>query len=109
MPGEIKQLTTDELARLETFPLPISGKVTLVRLGGDRYILDCAAVSGADLKRLEDFHERMKGGLYAFRYESRTDHFPHCRFGDGSVTFFQNAPNRCSVRLPIVVLPPYKT
>jgi hypothetical protein len=103
MPGQIKQLTSDELAKLEIFPLPVSGKVVLVSVGGDQYILDCTDVSGADSKRLEDFHERMKGGLYTFRFESKTHHFPHCHFGNSSVTFFCNAPNRCGVQLPIEV------
>ena len=70
MPGEIRQWTPDELAKFEPFPLPASGRVTLAPIAGDRYLIDCANVSGADLKRLEDFWNRMKGGFYPFRYES---------------------------------------
>jgi hypothetical protein len=109
MPGEVKQLTADELAKLEVFPLPATGTVTLVQNGAHQYLLDCSNVSGADLKRLEDFWERMKGGLYAFRYESKTHRFPHCHFSQDTAHFLQHAPNRCSAQFALEVLPPYTT
>jgi hypothetical protein len=47
MPGQIRQLTPDELAELETFPLPASGKVRMWE-GGERnhYIFECIGVTG---------------------------------------------------------------
>jgi len=109
MPGQIRQWTPAELANFETFPLPVSGTVRLFESGEHRYILDCIDLSGEDLKRLENFHERMKGGFHPFRYKSTTDQFPHCHFGGGAVNFLVNGPNRCSVRFTIEALPPYTT
>lgn len=107
MPGEVKQLTPDELAKLEVLPLPESG-FRLALSGGHQYLLDCYNITGADLKRLEDFWERMKGGLYAFRFESETHRFPHCRFDQQEARFMCHAPNRCSVRFVLQALPPYE-
>jgi hypothetical protein len=109
MPGEIKPLTADELANLEVFPLPASGSVTLAPIRPYQYLVDCANVSGADIKRLEEFWNRMKGGLYPFRYQSRTHRFPHCHFRQDTAHFVTHAPNRCSVQFAIEALPPYET
>jgi hypothetical protein len=109
MPGEVRQLTMDELEKLEEFPLPQSGTVRLTRQRSDEYVLDCTGLSGADLKRLQDFYERMGGAFHAFCYTSGSQQFPHCRFGQGSVGFIQHGPNDCSVRFMLVVLPPYTT
>ncbi len=109
MPGELKQLTPDELAKLEVFPLPVSGTVTLEQTAVDRYVLDFVNITGSDLKRLEDFWERMQGGLYAFRYESKTHRFPHCRFRHDTADFRITAPNKGQVHFALEVFPPYKT
>ena len=109
MPGEIRKWTPDELAKFEAFPLPASGRVTLAPIAAERYRIDCANVSGADSKRLEDFWNRMNGGLHAFRYESKTHRFPHCHFMQDSANFVTHAPNRCSVQFVIEVLSPYET
>jgi len=108
MPGEIRQWTPDELAKFEPFPLPASGRVTLARITANQYLIDCADVSGADRKSLEDFWDRMMGGFYPFRYESKTRHFPHCRFVQDTAHFVTHAPDKCSVRFAIEVLPPYE-
>ncbi len=109
MPGEVKQLTTDELAKLEAFPLPTQGTVVLKTQGIDRYVLECSNITGADLKRVEEFVERMQGGLYAFRYESRTHRFPQCRFVQDEFQFSCDGPNRCRTRLAFEVFPPHAT
>ena len=109
MPGEIRQWTLDELAKFESFPLPASGRVTLAPIAADRYLIDCADVSYADLKRLEDFWKRMNGGLYPFRYESETHRFPHCHFIQDTAHFVTHATNRCSVQFAIEVLAPHET
>jgi hypothetical protein len=109
MPGQIRQWTPDELAKFEVFPLPASGRVTLSPITADRYLVDCANVSGADLKRLEDFWNRMKGGFYPFRYESRTHRFPHCHFSQETAHFVVHGPNRCGVQFVVEVLPPFET
>jgi hypothetical protein len=109
MPGEVQQLTPDDLEKLEVFPLPESGRITLLRNRADNeYLLDCSDVSGTDLKRMENFYERMEGAFHSFRFESRTHKFPHCRFAQGAVNFVWNR-NSCGVRLGLVVLPPYTT
>lgn len=107
MPDEVQQYTSDDLEKLDVFPLPVSGIITLKQTGADQYLIDCTNVSGADIKRMEDFYERMKGALHSFRYESSSHRLPHCRFGQGTVEFIQHAPDRCSVRFTLVILPPY--
>ena len=108
MPGQIKQLTPDELAKLETFPFPVSGTVRMLE-GGERnhYLFECIGVTGADSMRLQEFCDRINGS--PFRFESATHRFPHCCFGNGTMIFTVNGPNRCSVQLLIDVLPPYTT
>lgn len=108
MPGEIRQWTSDEMAKFEAFPLPASGKITLTTVGAHKYLVDCANVSGADLKKLEEFWNRMHGGLYPFRYESNAHRFRHCVFKQDEAHFVTHAPNRCSVQFAIEALPPYE-
>jgi hypothetical protein len=109
MPGQIRQWTSDELANFDAFPLPGSGSVTLASIGSNQYLIDCANVNAVDIKRLKDFWNRMKGGLYPFRYQSRTHGFPHCHFRQDTAHFVTHAPNKCSVQFAIEVLPPYET
>ena len=109
MPGQIRQCTPDELAKFEVFPLPTSGRVALVPIAADQYLIDCADVSGADLKRLEDFWNRMEGGFYPFRYESKPHRFPHCHFRQDTASFVVHGPNRCGVKFVLEVLPAYET
>lgn len=101
MPGEVMPLTQDELAQLEVCPVPSTGMVSFEQSGPNQYLLDCRDVSGKDMKRLQDFFDRMKGSFHSFRYESRTHQFSCCRFGRGPVRFLYHAPNRCSVQLVI--------
>ena len=109
MPGQIRQWTPDEVAKFEAFPLPVSGRVTLAPIINDRYLVDCANVSGNDLKRLEEFWNRMEGGIYPFRYESKTYRFPHCCFCQDTARFIVHGPNRCRAQFVVEVLPPYET
>jgi hypothetical protein len=108
MPGEIQQWTPEEIAKFEVLPVPSSGKVTLTPVSDHRYLLDCANVSGADVKKLEEFWNGMMDGFHPFRYQSATHHFPHCVFRQPAAHFVTHAPNRCSVQFAIETLPPYE-
>jgi hypothetical protein len=86
------------------FPIPNSGRVSILQRGLGEFDIECSGFNSADYERLMGFFNSMYGRMLEFRFEHAGVTHPKCRFDSDSADFVSQGPDMHSVTLSIKVI-----